>query len=382
MRNIVACLLASSSLWAGNVAALKHGDCIDDISGKTLMITPFKDNYTVSRFELVDGESIPLAGAQLNPDSTALFCRCDNTETHRWANKSVYSSGDIGVATGVIGVRTYTFIDIDSSLPFYFGMSVFHTGGGLNGDSGAHIGVPATSYASGTVECKQDATITIDGETYVGLDIETVTALRSFHIAISPRDNVIPAGSYTFLVPEVYNYRKMAPNNEGNFDWPITPETIVNVGTITVKVEQQCSLTGNSIYSIDLGAVDRHAFESVGEKPTGYEEREINITLECNGTSDSQTIDFYLTDGNDASNTTAILTTELDENGSSKGVGVVIEDATGANVGRLTMGKGNQKSLETNEAGELKLKAYPVRVGDDVAVGSYRAKATLVVEHD
>jgi len=378
---VIASLLAGSSLWSGNVAAVidfEDGVCFSMVENSNLY-SPLQGYADLDFIHSRDDGNIFTAPGEVTIDNTFLYCTCDyrdEDKTRKWVYHSIYEN--ITPITVVDG--TYKLITVQAKRDGVDGTVNLNVGTLVDHGENSYTAVPVTTVSE-NVDRLYGGKCTIPNETpnnsddtepdMGGVSFYDETVNRSLQLVIQPLDNM-PVGEYTFEVPVVNSYKLLALSDASSYEF-IYPETRMDFGNVTLTVPRQCSFGGNSIYTVDLGAVEQRDFNNPDSngRPDGYEDRGINLQLECNGDVNDQMPEYYIIDGNEGSNESATLTTEL------SGVGVVIEDGSGP----LTMGE--RQYLETNAAGELELKAYPVKVGDEpVDVGIYRAKATLVIENN
>jgi len=343
---------------------LRDGDCIGYPTASWIGSNTAEAN--LDSFANQDLVEISEALVSISKDHE-IFCRCDRAEARKWGNKSAYSSEQ-----NIVTIGGHHFIEVPaidgSSLPFYVGTSINHKNIGF-------VSVPTESLDGlGNTACTNAQSY--DGYEGSGRISGPHPALRSLKLVISPkRDNMEP-GSYNFAVPTVVSHRMLVDPNAGSVEWPDLPETQMTFTNVNINIYGVCSITGNEIFEVDLGAVESSAFDTPDEngKPAGYVNKPININFECNGDSTNK-IDFYLTDGNDATNSADFVTTDLTS------VGVAIEHDSE----RLNMSSRYNDDIGLNDAGigALNFEAYPVKVGDEpVAIGTYKAKATLVIENN
>ncbi|WOT06340.1 fimbrial protein [Shewanella youngdeokensis] len=295
-----------------------------------------------------------------------VFCRCDDISTRQWILHSEYE-GNPEIASTLNG---YDFLEVEGTggeeLPFYVGTRIYHTG--------KVVSVPNTTYASATRSCTKDN----EFEGIDGVLNGNTSANRTLRVTFRAKTDVIPAGYFSFTLPTVVSYRRLAPTDETN---PVFtyPETYLTLSLVNVYVHEQCELTDNTVYSVSLGAVDLTDFDDVelNQKPTEYEPKAININFSCNGDADNKA-DFYLLDSNDVTNESTVLSTTLD------GVGIVVEGDIDGIKQPLNYRKRYDQAIDMNAtdgSGTLMLEAYPVKTSDDIEAGIYRGKATLVIEN-
>lgn len=300
------------------------------------------------------------------------FCACNNEieKTYFVANYTKWDSGTL------INFNGWGLVNLGDNIPFLIGAEIEHANGFQK--------VPtAVSYEKNPVQCNNKQKHTNTSHT-LGKKYNFKTNRRVRLTLFSKNGRTIEPGRYNITnLPSINSYRMLSEkNNVSKESMPLIPETIFKLNQ-DIRVHEFCHFQNNRNPYVQLGEIDYKSLNQSqpNKKPKGYNPIAVNIAIECNSrTAGHANVTFF--DSNDKGSHQRYLSTNLD------GVGVQLKFSSPLNQYKdktIKMGTSYKKAINllNTGQGQLSFIAYPVKTskkGSNIALGEYKATATVIIE--